>query len=52
MPQVEKYCIRMTFDKGLAAHSPHFIDLWYDCFHDIPISLPRLRLSMRICAER
>ena len=42
---------------AMAAHSAHFIDLWYDCFHDVPISamprpMPRLRLSTRICDER
>ena len=27
---------------AMGAHSAHFIDLWYDCFHDAPILvLPR-----------
>ena len=38
---MKTHCMRVKLD-GDGAHSAHFIDLWYDCFHDAPILvLPR-----------
>ena len=37
---------------AMGAHSAHFIDLWYDCFHDAPILVrPRPRGEAVIVAE-